>query len=156
MIRKVVGEKRCSNCKDVRSFDDFQRRNSKNNFSLYSWCKECHAKHQKWAREPNKKKSNERIQELRAIRREEIRETIIKHLRQNPCAKCNEKDILVLEFDHRDPKTKEFCISQAIGLVPSLERLEKEIAKCDILCANCHKRKTAFENNNFKLKYMVP
>jgi len=154
MIRKVVGEKKCSKCNKIKSYDDFQRRNSAINFSLYSWCKECHAKHQKSAREPKKKKSNKRIQELRATRRIEVQNLIVSHLKSAACIKCSENNILCLDFDHRDPTQKEFCVSQAVNLVPSLKRLKDEIAKCDILCANCHRIKTAQENNNFKLKHL--
>jgi hypothetical protein len=57
-----------------------------------------------------------------------------------------------LDFDHRDPQEKEFCISSALSTVPRLKRLRKEIDKCDILCANCHRIKTAQSNNNFKVK----
>jgi len=156
MIRKVVGEKVCSRCKKNKSFDDFHRRKSQNaGKGLYTWCKECHAEYQKQAREPKKKESNKRIFELKKIRRLEIEKAIVKHLKITPCKECGETNILVLEFDHREPKEKKFCISHALQQVPSLLRLQIEISKCDILCSNCHKIKTALDNNNFKLKYMA-
>jgi hypothetical protein len=148
MGRKQPGTKICSRCETPRSYDFFQRRP---NGKVYSWCKDCHAEHQKIAREPKKKESNKRIQELRAIRREVLRKIVVDYLKHNPCIKCNETDIVVLEFDHRDSATKEFCISDALRDVPSVERLSIEIAKCDILCANCHRRKTALSNKNFKV-----
>jgi hypothetical protein len=148
MPRKQPGEKVCSRCEHPKSYDDFQRRT---NGRVYSWCKLCHAEHQKIAREPKKKESNRRIQELRNTRRDEIKITVISHLKNNPCIKCHEHDIVVLEFDHRNPDIKEFCISEAIKNVPSMKRLKAEIAKCDVLCANCHRRKTAIDSKNFKL-----
>ena len=44
-----------------------------------------------------------------------------------------------LEFDHRDPKAKLFNISEKNY---SWDRMLKEIAKCDIRCANCHRVRT--------------
>lgn len=54
------------------------------------------------------------------------------------CSKCKEKEPCCLQFHHKDPKTKLFAISDADGLKSGMTRLLTEIAKCDILCANCH------------------
>ncbi len=43
-----------------------------------------------------------------------------------------------LHYHHRDPKTKEFGIS-ADGLTRAWHRVEKEVQKCILLCANCHR-----------------
>jgi hypothetical protein len=153
MRRKQPGKKICSRCNVEKYIDDeFQKRKGPNYFSTYSWCKVCHAEHQKLAREPKKKESNKRIQELRTIRRIEVQKIIVDHLKSHPCISCNQNNILCLDFDHRDPQEKEFCISSALSTVPRLKRLRKEIDKCDILCANCHRIKTAQSNNNFKVK----
>ena len=69
------------------------------------------------------------------------------------CVDCGEKDILVLEFDHKDRKQKDFDISSMYRLGYSVDKLVNEISKCDVRCANCHRRKTSKENNNWKLKY---
>lgn len=47
----------------------------------------------------------------------------------------------VMEFDHRNPDTKVMCIS-AMVTHTSLDRVKAEIAKCDIVCANCHRART--------------
>ncbi len=44
--------------------------------------------------------------------------------------------IAAFEFHHRDPTTKEFSLSNFNGVV---SRLLVEAAKCDLLCANCHR-----------------
>ncbi len=59
---------------------------------------------------------------------------------------CGESDPIVLEFDHRDRIEKSECISILI-LNSSWKRVELEIQKCDVLCANCHRRKSAVEFN---------
>ena len=54
----------------------------------------------------------------------------------HPC-RCGEDDITCLEFHHRDPSKKKFQISNE-GKHRSIQSLNKEIAKCDVLCKNCH------------------
>lgn len=54
------------------------------------------------------------------------------------CANCGENHPATLQFHHRDPQKKEFNISQAFREGYSIERIKKEIAKCTVLCANCH------------------
>jgi len=54
------------------------------------------------------------------------------------CARCGEKNPVVLDFHHRDRSTKHFVKSQQWVTV-SLETLMVEVEKCDVLCANCHR-----------------
>lgn len=56
------------------------------------------------------------------------------------CIKCGENHPGCLEFHHRNPKTKTIEISLCDRLGWSIKRIQKEIAKCDVLCANCHKK----------------
>jgi hypothetical protein len=48
-----------------------------------------------------------------------------------------------MDFDHRDPETKHKGIAQMVAYGWSLERLAAEIAKCELVCANCHRLRTA-------------
>ena len=41
-----------------------------------------------------------------------------------------------LQFDHIDPSTKEFSLGRSKAV--SFQRMKDEIAKCRVLCANCH------------------
>ncbi len=73
---------------------------------------------------------------------ERVRNYIAAFLAENPCADCGESDLIVLEFDHRDSSAKDFAIGNANSLNMSLNRVKIEIEKCDVRCANCHRRKT--------------
>lgn len=66
----------------------------------------------------------------------------------NPCVDCGEADPIVLDFDHRGDKV--CAVSQMSGRGWSLRRLFAEIAKCDVRCANCHRRKTAIAQEWFR------
>ncbi|MEI6478005.1 MAG: hypothetical protein WCO52_03390 [bacterium] len=57
------------------------------------------------------------------------------------CEACGENDPCCLDFHHRDPGTKEATIA-GIARQKSwkMERIMAEIAKCAILCANCHRK----------------
>lgn len=72
----------------------------------------------------------------------------------NPCAHCGTTDVLVLEFDHIDPKEKLLNICKSVngkaGGKVSFETLVKEVAKCQVLCRNCHQSKTHKENNSWR------
>lgn len=48
-----------------------------------------------------------------------------------------------LDFDHRDPTGKTLDIAAALSRATAFERIKAEVlAKCQLLCANCHRIKT--------------
>ena len=56
------------------------------------------------------------------------------------CERCLETHPACLEFHHREPKKKEIVVSKALDWGWSIERILTEIAKCDVVCANCHRK----------------
>jgi hypothetical protein len=67
--------------------------------------------------------------------------------RSHPCVDCGESDPVCLDFDHRDAVEKRVNVSKILSREASLETLAEEIAKCDMRCANCHRRRTAKQQN---------
>ena len=57
------------------------------------------------------------------------------------CIVCGETHPGCLDFHHRDPKNKTKCVSKLADCKASFETLKAEIEKCDVICANCHRRK---------------
>jgi hypothetical protein len=70
-----------------------------------------------------------------------IRVYINTHLQNNPCVDCGETNTIVLEFDHIGDD-KKFNISDTARLGYGIKKLKDEIAKCEVRCANCHRKKT--------------
>ena len=55
------------------------------------------------------------------------------------CQECGQTNPRVLSFHHRDPNDKSYEVSAAIYKTnPNIPDLLKEVAKCDVLCLNCH------------------
>lgn len=62
-------------------------------------------------------------------------------LSTSSCKDCGVSDPVILEFDHIDPSTKLFNIGE--GYLKNREDLLREISKCEIVCSNCHRKRTA-------------
>lgn len=68
----------------------------------------------------------------------------VKALKDHPCSDCGNKfPPECMDFDHRDRSQKKFGISGAISSTRSKESILKELEKCDLVCANCHRIRTA-------------
>lgn len=78
---------------------------------------------------------------LFGVKRREINRTIIRTAKAVPCADCgNYYPYYVMEFDHLDPSQKVNNVGWMLG--GSTDALRDEIAKCDVVCANCHRVRT--------------
>lgn len=65
-------------------------------------------------------------------------------LKQKPCMDCGiQYPSYVMDFDHRDRGTKVATINDMINFHSySKEKILVEIDKCDLVCANCHRKRT--------------
>ena len=144
--------KRCSKCKQEKLIQEF-------NFKIKAiglrqlQCKKCTRllikNHYNTNREYYLLKARKRNKKLR----DEINNFLCQYLLKNPCADCGESDITVLEFDHKGIIPKLNTVSYLSRVHRPISEIQAEIAKCEVRCANCHKRKTArdfrwFKNNN--------
>lgn len=76
--------------------------------------------------------------------RSRIKLKIIEYLRCHPCVDCGERNVIVLDFDHVRGK-KEFNIGTSVSSRKCWTKIEEEIKKCDVRCANCHRIKTCID-----------
>ncbi len=74
-------------------------------------------------------------------RRKAFRDFLDEAKTSRPCADCGNKfPSCVMDFDHMPGKKKSFCLGHAASC--SLETVKREIAKCELVCANCHRMRT--------------
>ena len=67
---------------------------------------------------------------------------LLDSLKRRPCADCGQEfPGCVMDFDHRVPSGKRQAVSRMIGRAGTATILA-EVAKCDIVCANCHRDRT--------------
>lgn len=59
------------------------------------------------------------------------------------CARCGHRDRNALQFDHVNPEEKELTIAAVLS--HRWARVKRELAKCQLLCANCHLVKSRME-----------
>ena len=122
--QKIVGQTRlCPACTKYKKFEKFYTRR-KNNCS--GWCRQCVAQ--------------DTIKRGRKIKLECL------EYKGGKCQKCGyDKCQAALDFHHRNPEEKDFSICKKYGCKNMNDRIKKELDKCDLLCANCH-REEHFEN----------
>jgi hypothetical protein len=88
-------------------------------------------------------RKNRELEILRVVRRQRATLEMLRDLRRVPCADCGGTfPPYVMDFDHREPGAKSFNLTAAEALLKSTHVLQAEIAKCDIVCANCHRVRT--------------
>jgi hypothetical protein len=84
--------------------------------------------------------ANRRQEIDRVRRRQDATVAFLRSLREVPCADCGGRFLPhQMDFDHRDPSAKSFYINSGRASLKSREALLAEIAKCDVVCANCHR-----------------
>jgi hypothetical protein len=101
---------------------------------VHPWCKSCvkdydHKRHKNQAT---------KIRAQKKSRRQEIRQWIIELKSTLKCNRCPESYFACLTFHHTDPTKKDIAISDAVKGGWSKKNILAEIAKCEVLCSNCH------------------
>lgn len=135
--------KKCTMCKESKELDNFHK-NKKKKDGYNNVCKLCRKEyHSKWYSE-----NKECVLEHNKKNKIRIKDFVLDYLSKNSCVDCGESDPIVLEFDHQ--RDKEFNISEGLSKMISKDRIMNEILKCEVVCANCHKRRTAITQNWYK------
>jgi len=115
--------KQCPKCTEIKELKEF---NVRPNGNITSYCSKC---------------NNDNRYSI--IKQHKI--TLLNEL-GNRCSKCGyNKNTSALEFHHTEPEHKDFHISRAN--TTNLNKLRKEIDKCILLCANCHREEHYPQNN---------
>jgi hypothetical protein len=76
-------------------------------------------------------------------------------LMAHPCVDCGEEDIRVLEFDHPPGVEKLGDVTTMLAKQMPWPRILAEIEKCDVCCANCHRRRTAERGSYWRHAFVL-
>jgi 5-methylcytosine-specific restriction endonuclease McrA len=130
----VFVSKRCGRCREDLPPTAFSRAGA----GTQHWCKACFKAHRQGLRAER----NVRLGVLAARRhRDRLHRYVLSWLERHPCVDCGQDDPIVLEFDHVAPKTAE--VATLVLRKASIKEIQQEIASCEVVCANCHRRRTA-------------
>jgi len=140
----------CSKCgPPAQPIENFAIRNRARG-TRQAMCKSCQNKYVRAHYQIHRAKY---IKKARTRNIEQIRmnyEFIVEYLKNHPCADCGESDIVVLEFDHQRDKVADVSLLARDGY--SLDKIKREIDKCEVVCANCHRRRTAKQFGTYRYR----
>ncbi len=139
----------CSKCKLSKPKSDFGKNKSRKD-GLQYYCKECSKKKSREYYKNNKEHCQNQVRLTSKARVDINRRKYFDLLNSSKCIDCTENNVATLEFDHIDPKTKFRSVGKMVKEGYSWKKIEEEIKKCEIRCANCHRKKTAIEQNWYK------
>jgi hypothetical protein len=130
--------RRCGRCRQYKRLSEFNWRR-KGRGQRDNMCRPCRAAYKREHYLANKQRYIE--QAARSKRRQRVRRTLylLEYFKTHPCLDCGETDPVVLEFDHL--RDKSFDITQGLDF-RNWQSILDEIEKCEVVCANCHRRRT--------------
>jgi hypothetical protein len=132
-------EKKCRRCGELKPIEEFVwRRKAAGKRGPY--CKHCRASYAQAHYAANRQLYIERARRRKQVVGEQRVAYLVEFLSAHPCVDCGESDPIVLEFDHLADKA--FTIGEGLR-DRNWDSVLAEIAKCDVVCANCHRRRTA-------------
>lgn len=126
--------KMCSKCKLVLDREENFNKAKGYRDGYFAQCKGCRKNH------PSQTPQATLDRVLRT--RQRNRQFIWDYYSTHPCLDCGESDPLVLEPDHCNG-IKLANVSKLVHNTRSIKVIQAEIDKCEIVCANCHRRRTA-------------
>lgn len=136
--------KTCTRCKCEKDKAAFSR-NGRKADGLQAWCKSCmkvvNASHYQRG---YRAVQNQHNAKNRRRYFEAFLELVGEDLRQG-CVRCDEVDPACLDFHHLDPSQKGGAVKEFVRRGASRERVMAEVAKCVILCSNCHRKLHYYE-----------
>jgi hypothetical protein len=132
-------DQRCSRCGQRKGAEEFAWRNIARG-RRDTYCRSCRAEYKQEHYAKNRSRYIANAAARNAREHERRTQFLLDFLVTHPCVDCGEADPIVLEFDHLNDKL--FNISAGIRDRAWAAVLE-EMAKCEVVCANFHRRRSA-------------
>lgn len=145
-VRDLRDSLRCSRCGEHKQVDEFAwRRKAINQRDTY--CRPCRSAYGKEHYHANRERY---LEQADALKRQLVRartELILEYFAAHPCVDCGNSDPVVLEFDHL--RDQSFNVSTGLAC-KSWAKVIREIEKCEVVCCNCHRRRTAIRRGSWR------
>jgi hypothetical protein len=139
--------RKCAICKVEKDESEYNKKSNRKD-GLQVHCRECNRQRSRNYYKNNHDKQLKEVYKRKRRVINEHRKFLFDFYKKNPCVDCGETDPLVLELDHQRDKIME--VSRMISGGWSKQKVLDEIAKCEVRCANCHRRKTAKDQGWYK------
>lgn len=150
LARHAGGRKVCGKCGESKAITEFSFKDKEVRIR-HSWCRDCFAEYKRAWYERNRDGHIDHVTRNREATTAANRLRIYRYLAEHPCVDCGETDLVVLEFDHVRG-IKRHAVSTMVAGGFTWAAIEEEIAKCDVRCANDHKRRTAKQRGFYDRK----
>jgi hypothetical protein len=158
--------KRCYKCEETKATTDFGKDSSRAD-GLNPLCKPCNktkhtkfraenreavrASYAKWYAKPENKA---KVHYKTAKHNQERADLLIDRFKSAPCFDCKQSfPTCCMDFDHRPGVDKVFELNYRAMKSFSLDSIIEEIAKCDLVCSNCHRIRTKTRNQVGRRSY---
>jgi 5-methylcytosine-specific restriction endonuclease McrA len=129
----------CARCRITKVITEFPER-AVGSGRRHGHCRACKAQYQKEWYEKNKERHKANVAAIRRVRIRRNR-VIIEAAKSAPCMDCGRKfPPYVMDFDHVVGTKRGTIASWYVSI--SEKALLEEIAKCEVVCANCHRIRT--------------
>jgi hypothetical protein len=138
-VRASLRLRKCSRCGELKTFEDFSGRRKKVG-QRDSLCRPCRSANGREHYLANRPRYIEQARIQKQALQLERTTYLLTYFETHPCVDCGERDPVVLEFDHL--RDKSFAIGPALSR-RSWQAILDEMEKCEVVCANCHRRRTA-------------
>jgi hypothetical protein len=139
-------ERRCGRCQERLPLSAFSRAGA----GHQHWCKACFRAYFRARGDLHRRQTS-----LAKRRRQaEAKAFALELIGRDGCVDCGEPDPVVLEFDHLADKVRD--VARMLSDGARLARVEAEVAKCEVVCACCHRRRTLLRRGSWRVGVESP
>jgi hypothetical protein len=128
--------KTCTICKEVKELTEYNKKNTSKD-GLQNICRECNRVRSRTYYKTNNEQHRKNVKIRTKNQIKEYKEKVNKIKSAYGCQLCFESDVVCLDFHHLDDK--DFTVASGV-YCRTWEKIKKEICKCVVLCANCHRK----------------
>lgn len=137
----LICVKTCRDCGVEKDVTELVTENRRGRVDVRPWCKECKRAWMKSYNSTEKRKADRKSRNV--AKRDELIKWFAALKEASPCLDCGQSyRWYVMDYHHRDRRTKRAVVYKVLTNTLSKTSTLREIAKCDLLCSNCHRERT--------------